>query len=400
MGHTAIRYLHQAFPREEMVALYLAADVMLVTALRDGMNLVAKEYVASRVDNRGVLLLSEFAGAADELGSAVRVNPHDIEGLKDAIVRAVEMPAAEQGRRMRSLRKRVQDHDVEAWSSEFLEALRLVKEGRTGYTLPPAAEAALERIANTGRLLVALDFDGTLAPLEDEPMNARMLPAAREAVEHLLDAPDTVVAFVSGRSLADLREIAEHADDSQVFLAGSHGVEFWAPGIGVIEPAESADDVALRDRLRARAEEATAGMDGVWIEPKTFGFGVHTRAASAETAAAADAAVDAIVAREAPAWRRRTGHNIVEYAFRQEGKDSAVAALRERTGATAVLFAGDDITDEDALRSLQPGDLGVHIGTAPSAASVIVPDIAAFAALLQRLADLRASAQEYTRSHA
>jgi trehalose 6-phosphate synthase len=123
MDHTAIRYLHQAYPREEMVALYLAADVMLVTALRDGMNLVAKEYVASRVDNRGVLVLSEFAGAADELGSAIRINPHDIGGLKDAIMRAVDMPTGEQGRRMRALRRRVLDHTVEDWSREFLEAL-------------------------------------------------------------------------------------------------------------------------------------------------------------------------------------------------------------------------------------------------------------------------------------
>ena len=121
--HTAIRYLHQSYPREEMVALYLAADVMLVTALRDGMNLVAKEYVASRIDNRGVLVLSEFAGAADEMGSALLINPHDIDGLKDTIVRALEMPSAEQGRRMRALRKRVRDHDVEDWSREFLEAL-------------------------------------------------------------------------------------------------------------------------------------------------------------------------------------------------------------------------------------------------------------------------------------
>ncbi|MEV7768878.1 alpha,alpha-trehalose-phosphate synthase (UDP-forming) [Microbacterium sp. NPDC086615] len=121
--HTAIRYLHQSYPREEMVALFLAADVMLVTALRDGMNLVAKEYVASRTDNRGVLVLSEFAGAADEMGSALLINPHDIDGLKDAIVRAIDMPAAEQGRRMRALRKRVREHDVEDWSREFLEAL-------------------------------------------------------------------------------------------------------------------------------------------------------------------------------------------------------------------------------------------------------------------------------------
>lgn len=129
-GHTAIRYLHQGFPREEMVALYLAADVMLVTALRDGMNLVAKEYVATRADNRGVLVLSEFTGAADELRQAVRVNPHDIEGLKEAIMTAIEMPAAEQGKRMRALRKRVLENDVTAWSNSFLEALDTARKER------------------------------------------------------------------------------------------------------------------------------------------------------------------------------------------------------------------------------------------------------------------------------
>ncbi len=92
MSHTAISYHHHGYPREEMVALYLAADVMLVTALRDGMNLVAKEYVASRFDNDGVLILSEFAGASDELRRSLRINPHDIDGLKDAIVQAIEMP--------------------------------------------------------------------------------------------------------------------------------------------------------------------------------------------------------------------------------------------------------------------------------------------------------------------
>jgi len=96
---------------------------MLVTSLRDGMNLVAKEYVATRTDNRGVLLLSEFTGAADELTSAILINPHDIEGVKDAITRAVDMTPAEQGRRMRSLRKRVLEHDVAAWSRDFLDAL-------------------------------------------------------------------------------------------------------------------------------------------------------------------------------------------------------------------------------------------------------------------------------------
>lgn len=128
IGRTAIRYLHQGFPRDEMAALYLAADVMLVTALRDGMNLVAKEYVATRSDGRGVLVLSEFTGAADELRQAILINPHDIGGLKDAIMAAIEMPEDEQKRRMKSLRKRVFTNDVAAWSAGFLQALDSARE--------------------------------------------------------------------------------------------------------------------------------------------------------------------------------------------------------------------------------------------------------------------------------
>jgi len=118
-----VQYLHQSFDAAEMAALYLAADVMLVTALRDGMNLVAKEYVAARSDEGGVLVLSEFTGAADELTSALLVNPHDIDGLKDAITTAIRMDTRHQRKRMRKLRRRVLQHDVQAWSTQFLEAL-------------------------------------------------------------------------------------------------------------------------------------------------------------------------------------------------------------------------------------------------------------------------------------
>jgi len=129
---TAIRYLHQGYPREEMVALYLAADVMLVTALRDGMNLVAKEYVAVRQDNTGVLLLSEFAGAADELGSALLVNPHDIEGMKDTMMRAISMPQAEQTRRMKTMRRKVIDNDVAKWGATFLADVNAIRTREVG----------------------------------------------------------------------------------------------------------------------------------------------------------------------------------------------------------------------------------------------------------------------------
>jgi alpha,alpha-trehalose-phosphate synthase [UDP-forming] len=123
LGHPAVHYLHHSYPREEMAALYLAADVLLVTSLRDGMNLVAKEYVACRFDETGALVLSEFTGAADELTAAYTVNPHDIDGLKDTVERAVRADPAERRRRMRSLRRRVRDHDVARWASDFLGEL-------------------------------------------------------------------------------------------------------------------------------------------------------------------------------------------------------------------------------------------------------------------------------------
>ncbi|OLL74675.1 Alpha,alpha-trehalose-phosphate synthase [UDP-forming] [Pseudonocardia sp. Ae168_Ps1] len=123
VGHPAVHYLHRSLPREELVAFFLAADVMLVTPLRDGMNLVAKEYVASRHDDGGVLVLSEFAGAAIELTSALLVNPHDTDGVKEALYAALTMNPDEGAKRMRTLRRQVLDNDVDRWARGFLESL-------------------------------------------------------------------------------------------------------------------------------------------------------------------------------------------------------------------------------------------------------------------------------------
>ncbi|MDQ1121879.1 trehalose-phosphatase [Microbacterium trichothecenolyticum] len=252
-----------------------------------------------------------------------------------------------------------------------------------------AADATVEAVATTDLLLVALDFDGTLAPLVDEPMTARMTPDARAVVDELVALPRTVVALVSGRSLGHLREIAEHRDDSPIWLAGSHGAQFWVPGSGIEAASDDAADLVLRDRLHGEVVRGTTGMEGVWIEPKEFGLGVHTRTADAETTRIARALADDLVAAEAPAWRRRTGHDILEFSFRHEGKDSAVAHLRERVGATGVVFAGDDVTDEDALRALEAQDLGIHIGGGETAATLRVDDIDAFVAVLNDVVRLR-----------
>jgi trehalose 6-phosphate synthase len=123
IGTPAINYLHTSYSRTEMAALFRAADVAVVTPLRDGMNLVAKEYVAARTANNGALVLSEFAGAADQLKQALLVNPHDIDGLKEAIMAAVNLTPAESSRRMKAMRRHILDNDVERWSNDFLTTL-------------------------------------------------------------------------------------------------------------------------------------------------------------------------------------------------------------------------------------------------------------------------------------
>lgn len=258
----------------------------------------------------------------------------------------------------------------------------------------------LDDLALTPRLLVALDFDGTLSPLVDEPMAARMAPEAAAAVQALVSAPDTRVALVSGRTLDDLRVIAEHDDASTITLAGSHGAQWWHPagaatgGETSVDDDDHAAERAARDDLQAEAETIAGTVEGAWIEPKDFGFAVHTRRAATDEAHTVHDRIAELMAARAPHWRRRSGHSLTEYAFRAEGKDSAVAALRERTGATGVLFAGDDVTDEDALRSLLPGDVGIRVGDGDTAATMRVRDIAELAEVLLALAHRRIAGRQ------
>ena len=237
MGHAAIRYLHQAYParrdgravpRGRRHARHGAARRH--EPRRQGVRRV-------RVDNRGVLVLSEFAGAADELGGGCRVNPHDIDGLKDAIMRAVQMPAAERAARMRAAaptRARARRRGLVAGLPAGAGAFHRREERVTGHRrgLDTSCTMRCARVAASDRLLVALDFDGTLAPLEDEPMRlGRCLPP-RRGRSALAALPDTSVAYVSGRQPPDLAIIAEHPDDSRVLLAGSHGAEYCMPAEG------------------------------------------------------------------------------------------------------------------------------------------------------------------------
>src|SRR5699024_7253637 len=139
IGQQPIQYLHASYPQEEMAAFYRAADIMVVTPLRDGMNLVAKEYVAGRYDDTGALVLSELAGAAAELKQSYRVNPYGSNGMKSALLQAIGASDRTANRRMRSMRRTVNDNDIDAWASKFLGDLSEVQEPHNKKTRPAQA---------------------------------------------------------------------------------------------------------------------------------------------------------------------------------------------------------------------------------------------------------------------
>lgn len=259
---------------------------------------------------------------------------------------------------------------------------------------PGAADDALRAIAATPRLVVALDFDGTASPLVPEPMAARALPAVKAQLERLAALPDTFIAYVSGRSMNDLQVITEHTLESMVALAGSHGAQYWFPGIGDADADVDDAEGESREDLWAAAQPIVDRYEGVGLEPKTFGMGIHTRSATPEDEAAAFAEIDALVAERFPHWRRRQGHRVLEFSSRLEGKDAAMDRLREHFDATGILFAGDDVTDEDAMRVLQPGDLGVRVGPGETVAALRVDTPQEIAALLEVLASERAAGRE------
>lgn len=465
LGRPVVNYLHQSYGREELAALYLAADVLLVTALRDGMNLVAKEYVASRHDERGALVLSEFAGAAIELPQAFLVNPHDIDGMKAAIVRAVQISPREAQRRMRSMRRRVFDHDVARWASTFLKvagsaangiaapdhadspelvagAVTRAVSGPSGSGYPAAgpvgpagpagpdgtagamadtatnllvAEAvadpvlpdedemdpgdrslplplglvtALEGFAMRPSLLIALDFDGVLAPIVADPAAARALPQSHRHLTSLAGLPGVRLALVSGRTLADLRRVASPPPGT--LLVGSHGAEMSDPVSGSQSQAPL-DAVAARllDRIIAELEQISAAHEGTHVEVKPTGVVLHTRRAERDVAAkATQQALDGPATW--PGVHLTQGKEVVELVVVEVTKGTALRELRASTRADAVLYVGDDVTDERAFAVLDgdAGDVSIRVGSGETAADHRLGSPDEVAAMLGLLVDL------------
>lgn len=389
LGRPAVHYLHKSFGATDMAALYRAADVLLVTSLRDGMNLVAKEYIASRFDHRGVLVLSEFAGAADELRQAVHINPHDIDGTKSTIVDALAMSSHQQKKRMTKLRDHVREYDVKRWAKDILASVNMD-------IAPEEADSAVDSLSSSDLrtavghiachrpLLVATDFDGTLAPLVKDRDKAAPLPEAIGAIAALADVPHVHVALVSGRGLRSLAECANPPHGTH--LIAGHGAEVDG------EPIRLTDDqLRTYATLQHAVEDLVAEHPGTDVELKPTALVLHTRSADKDVARRATAAAVAL-GEEHESARTIVGKEVVEFAVVEADKGSALVALRDSLGAVATVYVGDDTTDEDAFEQLvkspsTKADLTVKVGTGRTAATHRVADPQEVAALLQALCD-------------
>ncbi len=225
-------------------------------------------------------------------------------------------------------------------------------------TLSPALLDALRRVAATERLLVAMDFDGTMSPIVDHADAARPVPRAASAFAELASLPRTTTALISGRALASLRAVASPPKDT--LLIGSHGAEAWlGPGSPGLEL-----DAEQRQRLhevRTVLEEIVSEAPGTVLEEKPAGVVLHTRMADDDVAEDAVAAARAVL-QDRPGVYLKTGKRVLETSVVHASKGEGVTFLRQATGATAIVFAGDDVTDEDAIAHLAPGDVGVKVG--------------------------------------
>lgn len=252
-------------------------------------------------------------------------------------------------------------------------------------------DAALARAASAGTLLVALDFDGTLAPFTDDPGDSRALPEAQDALDELLALDRTYVAIVSGRPLAFLRSGVD--PDGRMLLSGSHGAELRLDALG-----EAAGDTGLHlspaqlellERATALVAAQTERYPGSRLERKPTGAAFHTRT-MADPSLCARAELEMIEAFERLDGLRITpGKHVVESSVHSATKGEGITAFMQATGADVTLFAGDDVTDENALRELGPDDLGIRVGDGRSVAPHRVASPAELAAALARLAALR-----------
>jgi len=387
IGWAPVWYLYRAVPFERLIALYKISDVALITPLRDGMNLIAKEFVATRTEGKGVLILSEMAGAASELGEALIVNANNKAAIIAAIEEALEMPEQEQVERNRLMQKRLCRYDITRWAYDFMSSLTEVKEVQERLSVKKLVEesrgALLSEFDRGRRRLLLLDYDGTLRDFVNRPDKAgpdhELVGLLRSVGE---DAANELVV-ISGR---DRMTLSRWLGDLNASLIAEHGA--WInernEGWHVVQPLEN----DWKDTIRPILELYADRTPGSSIEEKEFSLVWHFRRSDPDLAylrsqELKDAVLNLTANLNVGVFE---GNKILEVKNIGVSKGQAAKIWLKREQWDFILAAGDDYTDEDLFAVLPEGAYSIKVGHGLSRAKFNVDSVSEFRRLLVEFA--------------
>ncbi|HWB91311.1 MAG TPA: bifunctional alpha,alpha-trehalose-phosphate synthase (UDP-forming)/trehalose-phosphatase [Puia sp.] len=346
-------YMYKPLDLEELTTLYRSCDVALLTPLRDAMNLYAKEFAASRNDEHGVLILSEFDGAAAQLTGALLVNPNDVPNVAGTIKAGLDMTREDQRRRMQNMRESVSSHDVVRWGEEFLLALEKTRERREQFQVrffdAYSQRQLLESYRNAHKRQIFLDYDGTLMPFFKEPWQAKPGEQVLETLGLLAADPRNSICIISGRDATVLESWLGHLP---IHLVAEHGAMVRYKGGSWEKIASPADQ--WKDRLDPVMDRYTDACPGAFIEKKNFSMVWHYRNADPRIADKAKMELYSALLELTSGLPLQVtlGKKIVEVRNKDIDKGSAVRKLLTLETSDFILAIGDDRTDEDMFRAL------------------------------------------------
>ncbi len=391
---TPVVYIRRSIPRSELTALYAAADIALVTPLRDGLNLVAKEYTACKADGDGVLILSEFAGAAAEMGEAFLINPYNEERTAETLLHVLSLPDDERRDRMRALYKRVTQNTVFAWGDRFIANLQQAVSNRAERLSQEPEPLPLKSLALAFRTarnrILLLDYDGTLQPYAKRPQDAAPDSEVTKLLGELTQLEGIAVAVVSGRSRSDLE--GWFGTLPRLWLAAEHGAILRFPDSTEWEHQYSGDFTEWKTRVYPVLDHFVQRTPGSFIEEKEFSLVWHYRMSdpvfgdwlanelvSNLHQMLADTHVVAV-----------KGQKTVEVKVIWANKGEVIERITNRQGEPDFLLAmGDDVTDEDLFARLPETAWTIHVGRMQSRARYRVEGTEEARNLLRTLASVK-----------
>src|SRR5881296_1129446 len=362
-----IVYRYRFLPYHQLLSLFAMSDVALVTPLRDGMNLIAKEYVASRADQKGVLILSEMAGASRELGEALIINPNDESEIVDALKTALEMPEDEQVRRNQVMQNRIGRYDVIRWGQDFTGKLNSVKDQQKRFSARLIDKSTREKLikdyTSSANRILFLDYDGTLSPFKERPETAVPGAILLSTLNALAEDPRNNLVIVSGRH-RDL--LHKWFGPLSVGIVAEHGAwirekdKDWLPAIKV--------ESNWKEKVRPILQSYEDRLPGSFAEEKEFSLVWHYRAADPELASVRSKEL----ADELGYFIENTELQVLQDSksieVRNVGIDKGMAAkllLSEKT-FDFVLAVGDDLADEELFKVLPEKSYSIKVGLAKS----------------------------------